>query len=409
MSPKDKLKWIRNITLFGFLFAVAFYFIRNSLDPALKYPYNTFLYFPEMRYGDYSITYNATWSFHPYEGQFPSIYFPFSFILMLPFALFHGHVARWLYMATFLLFIFIDVKRWIPKSDNKWIWFIDILTLALLNYPVLFVLDRGNLDMYIYICLSIFVWSIRRGQIHRSLMALSAAISAKLFPITMLFLFLQKSGAFKWTKLFWISAYSVIGTIAALWIFNSLNEHSFFQLIAFHTGKINIWTSPEKIMAHSLSLKSMFLIIAYYFGLDLTLPHPNFDRVYQVFAIAALIPGLYTIFKVGRKSPFSWRTYILCSLFALMFQELSFSYRSIIMWPGILWFIAEEAKSKYDKIYCTLFGLLLIPKAYFVIFTEVTSTSFFGPAILGILYILLLIDLNGNQTQETRLKPLFSI
>ncbi len=148
------------------------------------YPYNTFLFAPNSSYSDFT-------DFMKPEVPMGN-YFPSAFLLFAPFrwlppllslVIFEGLCVAGLF---FLLRIALRPLQ-LPRGPL----ILSYLTL-LCSYPVLFCLDRGNIEILLALCMAVSLLFYSRKQFGLSFLILLPAICFKLYPCALLFLFFRR-------------------------------------------------------------------------------------------------------------------------------------------------------------------------------------------------------------------------
>jgi len=106
--------------------------------------------------------------------------------------------------------------------------------------------------------------------------------------------------------------------------------------------------------------------------------------------ISLLLIAVYVLVfeKVG------WRIVTILTLGMMLFVNISFDYRMMyIMIPLMLFIVSKEKiKDRRNVFYAVLFGLMLIPKSYYIVKFSYTTPSI-GGIINPLLYIVMIVSL----------------
>jgi hypothetical protein len=233
---------------------------------------------------------------------------------------------------------------------------------ALLSYPLLYLLQRSNIEVFIWVLGAIGVWCFLTGRTNTSAILIGVAASLKLYPFILLGLFLprRKYGGFllgiaTFAAVTVLSLYFVGPTIsaAAHWDAEQIDafskyyvgdvwalgyDHSLFGLVKAFTlhwhPNYFAWARPYSIAAASLSV-ALYLLRIW------RLPLPN-----QVLALS-----------------------ILCVTIA----PLSYDYTLLNLYPAfaLLAVLALRARQSNTQVphltaFMVLFALIFTPQSYII-------------------------------------------
>ncbi len=189
LTREQKISIIRDFVLWGFIAAVAFHFLMGVVFK-LQWPYNSFLFRPRASFSDFFDSLNAIKNMTPYSSG--ALYSPVAYILIYPFSFIAGEKTPYYVLALLFIFYFV----WYAKSNldtkDAPVSLMTLLVFSFLSYPFLFLVDRGNLDMFIFVFVSIFMILYEQRQYYASLFPLALAIASKTYPITLILLLLAK-------------------------------------------------------------------------------------------------------------------------------------------------------------------------------------------------------------------------
>ncbi len=189
MDKETKIRVIVTIILIGFVSGVFFHYIEGVYQ-SLPYPHNTFLFSPVDKFNDYFVLYDLMQYRQPYTGAFQSAQYPFLNFISYVFGLLPRGASFIIYLSLFLyIFLIFTILYTYPDNPRKHI--LEIFIITLLTYPILFTIDRGNLESLVLISLFAFVYFYQKRKYLLSTLFLSFAIAMKLFPIVFLVLYLS--------------------------------------------------------------------------------------------------------------------------------------------------------------------------------------------------------------------------
>lgn len=367
MEKSKKILLISNIVLVGFTVAVIAHYILGTYLK-LPFPFNTFLFGPEMHFSDFTGIMPISRGLFPFDA--PSLwrnYFPLAYILLFPFSLIPNLLISYLIFASvFLIFIlYMNTNKFICLNLTKWQNFQNIFIISFLSYPILYILDRGNVDMFLLILLTGFVYLFKSEKYFLSAVLMGIQNAIKPFPIFFLILFLFK----KKYKEFFLSL-----TITGLLIiggFMFLKGNFFDQIIVFMKNlmlfklKYVYDNSNSNAMSNTSSLfTAMKLVFCKYTTIFSTV------QLEKVYSYLSLIITAVTLFFVQKEKTF-WKQITLLTLLMCLLPYVIDDYKLIFLFIPIWLFISNNEKTKFDSAYAALFGLLIIPKQFFIFFVHV--------------------------------------
>jgi hypothetical protein len=366
-----ELKIAAKIVFLGFCCAVLFCITLRILlylhGREVLYPYNTFLDIPQYRFDDFSSTYKPTQSGDPY-GQ-GGIYFPFAFLMFRIFTLFSPGIAVALYGLTFSAMLFFIIEYY-TKDTKKYfkppITYDLTIGTFLLSYPVLFCLDRGNIEIILLIFTSIFLILFQKKNYYLSAIILSIPISMKGLPAIFLVLLLKE-------KKYKAALLCILSTIAL----------TFIALMTFKGGITESWASYHQHASafanhwlilpgayHSTSLFLGVKTIAWYLLPSAQQNYIGFTHHVNMLiniynGIAVITLGAITTYVIKYEASF-WKNTALLTFAMIILPGISYDYKLLNILPVLFIFLNRTTyATQLDKIYLTLIALLLIPKNYY--------------------------------------------
>jgi uncharacterized membrane protein len=388
LDPSQKLRVLVTTLFLGFVAAAWYYGVLILYRGRLSYPESTFLCDPGNRFHDFIDVSEYARSWDPYGHGEGGSYFPFSYLVMGPLFALKGFAPIFIYLAGFVAFLATRVARTLREATGHWT-VVDVLTLTVLSYPVLFLIDRGNTDGLVFAFCFLAV-QLRERRPRLAIFLLACATAMKLYPIVLLPLLidfgrgrdlLRRGSAFvgtclalSWAALL-VCSPPVLESLRMFWV--NLTRYNGIGLNIFPLRYNSSLYAPGRIL--------LGFFHAGYFEGDVP-ALVAYGRVYQVFAlIYALGVGAWAAF-VERAL---WkRAFLLCSIFWIS-PVLSFDYRLVHVYIALLAFVADRERTRFDLAYALLFGLLLVPKSYWIVYPTVTSVSLFtAPLILAIVALI---------------------
>jgi hypothetical protein len=380
--PPETDAKIWSLTLFvvaGIAAAVIFHYVRGAYLQR-PYPENTFLFRPDDFARDF---YNIYWPIQagaPY-GSRVSVYFPFAFLPLW----FVRRIPDVVAFAAQTALLFGTSAAWIdrcipemPRLQRRVI----VLTLGVISYPVIFCADRGNIETQVFVLLCVFLLCILRERWWLASLALAGAIAMKGYPGVFVVLLMSRRH--------YAEAALACGGALALSLASAAlfpgGLHESLRLMAVNLGHFrDDYMIGSAGLAFNTSYFGLIKLVAFDSSAESLAKVAGFLRPYTVgcmFLFALLAANL-----VLRRQRYAlWQEVALLTIAMLVLPEVSFDYKLIhLLLPLGLFLAAPPAAS--DDFHVLLFGLLLIPKAYFWLGGDISVAVIVNPLILTMLAI----------------------
>jgi hypothetical protein len=357
---RRRVRLLGAIVLIGTVTSIAFHYAMG-LWLARGYPYATFLFQPVDHFGDWNNTYLYAQAF--LRGQMGTfVYFPFAFLVVAGATALPAQVGFALLVGSFLMVLALMLRRWVVDGEEQCVLRLNYgFVLVALSYPVLFALDRANLEMLVFVLLAGFFYFlyVRRSPWLAAL-CLAAAIAFKLYPAAFLLLLLAQ----RRLRLFALTIAIAIGLTA-------LGTGLLAVAGGYGVGEVWRMSAAEKSVnmdngvADSQGLQHGHTL----WGL-LHLPvkalgqmSPAWNTTLYV-AAAMLIFVLIAVHVVFRETEL-WKQVLLVTVAALLLPFVSADYTLIQLYFPLLFFVNAPRAGRWDTAYTVLFGVLLIPVDYY--------------------------------------------
>lgn len=411
MDKTNKVITLSSIILVGFAFGVFYhYFLGNYLN--LSAPFDSFLYPATEAFCDFAGAFPFIKDFAPYESvTLWVVYFPLTYLFIFPFVFIKPLLLSYsIFVTGFLTYlIFMNIKCFYCKNLTKIQNFQNIFILSIISYPILYLLDKGNFDMLLFVFLGLFVFSFKSEKYLLSAFLLALENAMKPFCILFLFLFLFK----KKYKEFLLS---VILTV--LFIFGGF--------LLFHGGFFNQIIIFIKTMAFFKYIyvylnnndygmgyaSSLFMPLKLIFCKLTATPIISPILLSKVYDGFCFVITAITIFFVWREKSF-WKqlTLLICNF--LLLPYITYDYKLIFLFIPIWLFVNDKNKSNFDLFYTVLFALLFVPKNIVISMPHSLSASMtpwfslsiiINPVIMIVLSLLIIYEQfhkkEGTQKKE---------
>jgi len=381
---------IATVMVVGMAAAVIFNYVMAAyLHRA--YPYSTFLYSPKDHFKDFYNVYRDARRFKPGVSD-NMVYSPLLHLFTDGLTLVPATVAFVLVVSTFFASLLAVLWAWLTRPVHSSVARLQLVAVfALLSYPVLFVIDRGNLEMVVFVLLALFFWlHFGRGS-RLAWLPLSLAIAAKYYWVTLLVVFLcdrkyrqalyAAVGAVAETLvsvllLAWISGYSVVHVL-----------HALVQTLHGHMES----TDTLGFVQHGHSLWGVVTVIDRWTNGSLQLLDMRRIReLYMVLAVALFAVVARQLLR-HRHEPWQQATVLVACALLLPFED--HDYTLIHLYLPLSLFMLTARRGRLAWACALVFAVCLVPWAYHdFTFTywlfDVSSSALVYPAALLALIVL---------------------
>lgn len=374
------------IVTIALLVSVVFHSILSILFK-LSYPWNTFLFEPSDRFNDWNNTLYVASTNDPYfsQGKAVSAYFPFTYWLIKQTAfgnccngLESYFVFSSIFMGTGLLSFWV-IKLSPCLGENSYTFkYLFFLVIAIsCSYPLIFSIDRGNLDIWIAGLSLIFVATYRHTLCAIGYFSLAIAIAMKGYPAAFLLLALADK---KYYFTFGTIALSLMLTIFSMIHFDGGFSHNlagwlaglkkYNEIYVIGTGSIHFSSDPYN--------GSRLILMAI----------SNFDSTkhsailfLRLYDFISLLFAFYTVVFVLLAKTDYWRKVVAVCLLGVLFPNVANDYKLLILTPGLLILFQNQHVGKAVDSSIFYITMLMIPKSY-LFFRGVSISGLINPILL---------------------------
>lgn len=399
---RGEVWWLVLVMSAGFFVAVAAQYVMGVYRNQ-PYPYNTFLFRPadlfipgtqvvgSHSFGDLYATWLLSGDPSPYlqsSATFPSNYLPFTHVLMRP--------LTWLpYELALVLFLVgtTAATLWLVAAQLKDVELpLRLLAagvIGVMNYPVLLMLDRGNVEGLVFVLLAIAALSARRGSWMWSAVLIGAATAMKGYPAAFILVLI---GARRFREAAVASATAAGLTLISFLTFTGGLRANATALLnslrGFDQG------AGEAGVQHGSSLSGLASAIAR------TAPSMSWVQ-------GAVTPVSVTVLLVGVLAMVSgrlvlWQSCAVAAGLTVLVPAVAYDYRLMLMMVPLVILLREPGGSLRFPSLLAL-GLLLVPKGLPVLYGEVNLGVVVNPGIL--LLIVLGLSATALRRPPARAKP----
>ncbi len=312
------------------------------------------------------------------EGIYP----PLSYIIMLPFNRFVdyntvdpltardmqlGIMSLIVYLAFWVFIACVFLSKIFKKHRGQNIF---IVFLLLLSAPMIFLFERGNINVAVLAFLAIFfAYYEDKSPVLRELaiVALAVATGIKLYPALFGLLLLKKETIFSFLRLV---AYCVLLIILPVFLFDGGldNIKKMAQNILSFSDTLAGWPDSPALRS-ILGFGAMFRSASIKFGVG----HDWYQQAAQITSYIMLAGSVIGSFFINKK----WKKVALLACPIVLFPAMSGIYNIVYFFVPILFFLGEEKREWTDYLYMVLFIVMLNPVQFGDWIPMVAKTTIF--------------------------------
>ncbi len=387
LSRKEKIHHTAFILFAGFVMAL-FYHVSQSF---LGYsdPKNSFLFTPGNMFTDF---------IGPVGKPDLITYSFFTSFVKLIFYTIGKEMSLTLFLIASGIFLALIHMKEIGSKKLDDTPVLPVVIFSLLSYPVLFVFNRGNFEILVFLLLYVFVYYFSRKKFIISAIFLSLAVSMKIFPAVFLIIFLSyrkfKEVVIAGILVIFLNAVSLIALSKYL-------AKSYGKIFADYMADYTSFYMKDYVIDnrgldfnHSLYGLLKLKIFSFYKSTSIT--DVTLQKVTHLFTLYSKIQislfallSAYIIFIEKEL----WKKVALLVISMNLLPYSSADYKLIHFFLPLYLFINKKEGSRTDILYVILFSLLLVPKNYFNIIWNLPDVSFgifMNPAVMIVLAVLII-------------------
>jgi hypothetical protein len=388
-GPVHPVALVALIVLVGTCVSIAYHYVMGAYL-GLGHPWNSFVFVPRDHFMDYFNVYRHAQEFRPGVSS-NMVYSPLLHLVMTVLNVVPAWVGFAAMTAAFVATLTALLWKWTMRLvESPVVRVMYVATLGFLAYPVLFALDRGNLEMLVFMMLTAFFYLHYWRRSPYAWVALSLAVAAKYYWITLVVLLLLDRrfrqavacvlGAVAVTLssavvLALVSGYSVGGVLRSL-----------SSTLAGHAEGV----SGVGAAAYGHSLWAWVLLTTHWSHSAL-----YFTSLQRAYLLAAGVIMLVVIRRLAQGDFADWQkaTALVACTLALPFESKDYTLVHLLL-PLSL-FAATWKTGRRAWLSAVLFGLLLIPLDYYYFGLEdarsdvSTAATVYPLLLLGLVIVVL--------------------
>ena len=316
------------------------------------------------RYSDFFEIFLGASNHNPF--QYSAVNYPPSALMILkPFTILGGMKSFVVLVAisiALILHVFTNCLNSIPKTLSFWI--------VLLNFPILFAFDRGNLDIFA-IALTLVALTIRDSRTILAGLLIGIAICLKLWPILFLVIFIKRR-AYRRLIVVAVSMFTCLTVFA----------DKFFHGTPLLALKTNTLSAGAGYIAHNVSLPNVIGLVLSLFKTHDPSTVARFSQSLVAIVTTYSLGAVCLIVSILSRRFFTAIYSI--SLFVILVPQVTFYYRLGAMLVPFYFYLQGE-RHKYSRVKQNLialcWGLLFAPVAFYYVPASAVGTDTIFPTL----------------------------
>jgi hypothetical protein len=380
-TPQEKADIAAAIILVGFVIAVFSHYILGFYFN-LKYPFNTFLFFPDDKFTDFFALIKS--------NSLTSAYYPLLNVLILAFGCIHSQwISLFIFVSIFVIYfvwyVFYHLKQ------TKTFSFINFFVLTFLTFPFLLIIDRSNFETFVFIFLSLFVLFFTKKNYKLAIIFLAVATSMKLYPIVFIVMFLAIK---KYREAALTLITSLVLTVTSLVIYPTPTSETLKIMINNQKYFTKAYAIGEKGVTVGLDMSNSLYNFIRYSTINLLHVPLNLEKFMYVYTIVVFLIFFLLSAYIILYEKKTWKQTLILVIVINLFPHISIDYKLIYFFIPLFLFFGDKEKNKYDLMYIVLLSLILIPKAFHILYYY--DGILIDPMIMMILLGLVLLEGKNN-------------
>lgn len=384
---RNDLWWLVLVMVVGFFVAVTAHYVQGVYQGE-PYPANTFLFrpadgFPSSPaiigvhgFGDLFATWTHAGDPSPYLEPsvfFPSNYLPFTHLLMRPFSWLPYLLVLVVFLVGTSIAVVWLVAAQLPDLDLP-LRLLAAGVLGLLNYPVLFMLDRGNIEAVVLLLLAAAALLARRNAWLWSAVLIGAAAAMKGYPILFVLVLV---GARRYREAAVAVATAGGLTLLSLLTFSGGLTDNVSALLGALRGFEGAGAGEAGVQ-HGSSLAGLASATV-----ELAPRLPSLAAAATLVSVVVLIVGTIAVAS-GRL--FLWQSCAVVAGAVVLVPTVAYDHRLVLLMVPLLLLLGQPAGLRRFPA-LLLLGLLFVPKGLPILYGEVRLSVLVNPVLLLVLML----------------------
>jgi hypothetical protein len=353
---------VATVVLCGTAASAAFHYV-HAAYLGQGYPLSTFLFRPHDRFKDFYQVYVNAQRFG--SGHLDDlVYSPLLHIFTKSLTVAPATIGLVLVAVVFLAALAALLWRWFSPQAGQdgLVRLMTTVILGALAYPVLFVVDRGNLEMVVFVLLAVFFYLYFERRSRWAWLPLALAIAAKYYWATLLVLLLCDR---HYRQAIWAFAGAVVATVLSIVAVALVSGYSIPHVVRITLTTLNGHVTGSQnlfVVQHGHSLWGLAMLIDRWTGSALWLMGVQNVRRLYILVVAALF--LIACRLLLTRSYAGWEQATVLVICAILLPLENHDYTLIHLFLPLTLFVMAAGTGSRRWVCATLFAVPLIPVDY---------------------------------------------
>jgi hypothetical protein len=365
---EDKINLFILFIIIGFAAAVVYHYVIGYYL-GRPWPANTFLHTPEAHFWDFTLVVLQSAALDPFTNDMGGF-------AGAPFAQFIGYLfsiiqATWvqlcIFFSSFFIVFILMAKHYLYGLKSKLTFHQSLVIFAItfLTYPVLFAVDRANFDLLVCVLLLLFAltYGSQKYKASTVFLALAIAIKPLVIILGLIYVFDKR---YKDALLAIFNA--VFLTVLSLSLFKGslfLETRKYLDALSFTVG----YLSAGNQQAFSSDLYGLLTIVIQFAGhtLGREIYLPSYPEARILYAILAIIVFIYFVIYLWKKHLPLWQVLAVLTILLILLPFNSADYHLTYLFVPMLMYLGFNQQMRNELLIIILWGLLLVPKNYYIL------------------------------------------
>ncbi len=361
-----------------------------------SYPSSTFLFKPRYRLGDFFEVYRNARHFGA-AGQENLVYSPVFHVFTKVMTVFPDKLALGLVVTAFLATLAAIAWNWLtPDFGGPLARLPHTLVLTLFAYPVLVAVDRGNLEMVVFVLLAAFFYLYYAAHSRWAWLPLALAIAAKYYWATLLVLPLCDK---HYRQLVYSVAGAIASTLLSVLAIAWSSGVGIGKVLSITGGTLRGHVEMDNTLftvQHGHSLWGVVCVIDRWTGGDIQLWLLGRNNILRLYVVACLLAFLWICGRLLTHELADWQRATVLVVCALLLPMENHDYTLIHLFLPLALFVLAAGRVRRWWLVALLFVLLLVPMDYVYFSFQnyansdvSTSVLVYPAALVGLLVVAL--------------------
>jgi len=356
MTRTNKLYFLTVIMFFGVVAATVVAYCQGLLLH-WKFPHNTFLFDPAVSFTDFFEVITIASDGNPYlNGANKSMYLPFANVAIYVLQLIKVRTLLYVYLGGLGVFSLAAGYVLCRRIVQMPLLFAGILTCC--NYPLLFVMDRGNIEGVLFAMTVLFFVFLHKDRQVLAGLCLAVPVACKAFCVIYLLYAVSRR---QYRAVVSTIVFSALLTVGALFFLKGGFMDNLVTVLFYNAVSQSPMMLQNNFTYQSYSLFSLIKVTLIKLDLVNLVNFSMLNRYYTLFSLGLiLINAAYVVFSRAQE----WKKLFVLTATIILLPPVSAVYRLLYFFIPIFSFINSRERGRFDIAVMAFFCLIITPWQY---------------------------------------------